>query len=342
MSSEKILDISWGAILKILVAIIGLYVIYRIHTILIFFIFALIISILFASTIDFFQKFKLPRILAVSLAYFLVLGLISLSIYALIPLFVSETHQFIQLLPNYVEKLVPPLRGIGIEAFETMEDFVTLLGNTLEEMAATIFNALFALFGGIFETFFILTIAFFLSLEGDVVKKALIVLFPKKHEDYVLSLWTKSRESVSNWFLSRVFSSLFIAVAYSLILLLFNVRYPLFLGLLAGILNFIPFIGPLIVGAIVFMLVALTNIFQAAIVLVILTLVQTIENNIVTPLLTKRIVGLSPVLVLFSMTVGGILWGFLGAILAIPLAGILFEFFKEFLQRKREQETIIL
>jgi predicted PurR-regulated permease PerM len=72
------------------------------------------------------------------------------------------------------------------------------------------------------------------------------------------------------------------------------------------------------------------------------TLIQQIENSILTPILTKKFVGLSPALVLLSLAIGGKLWGLLGAILAVPLAGILFEFLKDFLNKKREKEVVVL
>ena len=67
-------------------------------------------------------------------------------------------------------------------------------------------------------------------------------------------------------------------------------------------------------------------------------LIQQIEGNIVTPILTKKFVGLSPALVLISLAVGGKLLGILGAILAIPITSILFEFWTDFLKAKKEQK----
>ena len=339
MNNEKILDISWGTILKVFIVILSLYILYQIRDILILFIFALIISILFTPAIDFLNKFRIPRALAVIFIYLGVFGIISLSIYLIIPLFINEMHKFVDILPYYFDKIAPPLRGLGIEAFKGVESFIMLLGRTLEEMAATIFSTIFVIFGGIFATVFVLTVAIFLSLEKKGIEKALLLLSPKKYEIYVSSLWSRCQNKVSGWFLSRILGSIFIGVVCFFAFYLLDIRYPFSLALMAGILNFIPWIGPFISGTIIFIVIALQNFFQAIFILIIFTLIQQVENNIIMPILAKKFVGLSPVLVLLAMTIGGTLWGFLGAILAIPLAGILFEFFKEYLSHKKVKES---
>ncbi|MCL0056700.1 AI-2E family transporter [Dehalococcoidia bacterium] len=342
MTSEKILDISWGTIFKVFVVVLCLYILYQVRDILILFIFALIISILFTPVIDFLTKLRIPRVLAVVFVYLGFFGIISILIYLVIPLFIDEIHRFSQVLPYYFDKIVPPLRGLGVEAFKGFEDFIALFGKTLEEMAATIFGALFAVFGGIFATIFVLTIAIFLSLEEKGMEKTLSLLSPKKYEVYVSSLWSRCQSKVSGWFFSRILGCLFVGVVCFFAFYLIDIKYPFSLGLMAGILNFIPIIGPLISGAVIFIVVALENLFQAIFILIIFILIQQVENNIITPVLAKKFIGLSPVLVLLALAIGGTLWGFLGAILAIPLAGILFEFFKEFLQKQKKKEAVVL
>ena len=338
MNNEKILDISWGTILKISVAILSFYVLYQIRDILVWFIFGLIISLLFNPTINFLRKLKIPRVLAVIFVYVGVFGFFSLLIYLIIPIFVSEIQQFSKILPQYFEKISPPLKGMGIQAFENIESFVNILGGALDRIAANIFNVLFVIFGGIFKTIFILAIAIFLSLEEKTIEKSLNLLFPKKYGDYALSLWRRCQKKVSGWFLIRILTCLFVGAATFAVLLLFNIRYPASLGLLAGILNFIPYLGPLITAVLLFIIISLENVYKAVFVLIVFILIQQIENSILTPVLSKKIIGLSPVLVLMSMAIGGVLWGFLGAILAVPLAGILFEFLKDFLKKKKEEE----
>jgi len=342
MNGNRVLDISWGAIFKTATIAILFYIIYLVRDILILSIFALIISILFTPIIDFLQKRKIPRGFAVIVVYIGIFGLISFFIYSLASLFIIEVQKFSQVFPEYFERVSPPLKSLGVKAFEDIESFIELLNKSVETIAASFLGAVSAIFGGIFATIYVVTIAIFLSLEEKGVEKSLALLFPKKYEIYVLSLWGRCQQRVSGWFLSRILASIFVGAASYLTFLILSIKYPLTLGLLAGILNFIPVIGPIITGVLIFILISLDSALKAFFALVAFVLIQQIENNILTPLLAKRFVNISPVVVLISLVVGGKLLGILGAILAIPLVAILSEFLKDFLAKRREEKPIVL
>ena len=308
----------------------------------VWFIFAIIISVLFEPAIIFLQKLKIPRVLSVIFVYVAVFGVLGSLIYLSAPMFISEIQQFSQLFLQYFEKISPPLRELGIEAFESMESFTQALGTMLQKASSDILSAVSIFFGGIGSTIFIFTLALFISLEEKGVERGIGLLFPKKYEIYILSLWEKSQNKVSGWFGARVLTCLFVGVAFFVTLYLFNVRYAASLAFLAGILNFIPLIGPVIIGVLAFIFIALDSWLKAIFVLIAFILIQQVENNILSPILTKKFVGLPPILVILSLTIGGKLLGILGAVLAIPLAGILYEFLRDYLKKRREVGAQIL
>lgn len=342
MNGERLLDISWGTILKIALASFLFYLIYLVRDILVWFFFALIISVLFEPAIIFLKKMKIPRNVAVILVYAAVFGFLGLLIYWISPVFVSEIQQFSQLFPQYFERIAPALRGFGIEAFENMESFTKALGEILQKASSDILNAVSIIFGGIGSTLFVLAIALFLSFEEKSVERVIGILSPKRYESYALSLWERSQTKVSGWFGSRLLTCIFIGVAVFITLYLFKADYALSLALLAGILDFIPLLGPTIAGAIIFIFLVLDSWLKAVFVLIIFILLQQIESNILGPILTKKFVGIPPVLVLLSLAIGGKLLGILGAILAIPLTGIIFEFLRDFLKKRKEERPVVL
>ena len=342
MNNEKLLDISWGTIFKIFVAVISFYILYQIRDILVWFVFALIISVLFNPAVNFLRKPKIPRSLAVLFVYTAFFGILTLIIYFTVPLFVSEIKQFSQILPQYFERISPSLKGLKIEAFQDIETFVNALGEILNKIITNIANILFVIFGGIFATIFILTLAIYISLNEKGIERSILIFFPKKYETNILSIWERCQKKVSGWFLTRILACLFVGVVSFVVFLVFNTPYPFSLGLLAGVLNFIPIVGPLITGIFIFVIISLESISKAIFVIIAFTLIQQVENNIFTPLISKRFVGLPPILVLMSLVIGGILWGFLGAVLAIPLAGILYEFLKEFLEKRKSEKPVVL
>lgn len=339
MENEKILDISWKTLLKVFVLIVCIYIIYQIKDVLVWFIFAIIISILAEPSIKFLNKLKIPRALSVVLVYLSILGFIVLIVFLTAPSFIHEVQQFSNLLPQYFTQISPYLEGIGIQAIEDIEGFISFTKTNLEKATANIINILSSVFGGLFASIFILAVAIFLSLEDKGIEKALVVFFPKKYDDYLLSLWKRVQKRVTGWFISRVISCIFVGLATYITLLVFNAPYALLFGLLAGVSNFIVTIGPAITGIFIFIVVATAaGLLKAFFVLLAFAIIHQIESGVLIPLLSKKFIGLSPVLVLVSLVVGGILWGFLGAILAVPLAAILVEFLGDFIKKRREEE----
>jgi len=339
MNEEKVLDISWGTILKIGIASVAFYLLYLIRDILILVVFALIISVLFNPAIDFLQKRKIPRPVATFFVYIVVFGMLGLVIYWISPVFVSEIQNFSQLFPQYFEKVAPPLKSLGIGAFESFESFIQSFQGWLIKASASIFGAISAIFGGIFSTITIFTLALFLSLEEKGMERAIGIFSPKGYEDYILNLWKSCQNKVSGWFGAKILGCLFVAVFFYLALYLFKINYPFALSLFAGITNIIPIVGPIIAGLVIVIISALDSWVKALFILIVFILIQQIEGNILIPILTKKFIGLPPVLVLVSLMIGGKLWGILGAILAIPLMGVIFEFLRDFLKKRKEEPS---
>ncbi|MCH8986551.1 AI-2E family transporter [Patescibacteria group bacterium] len=341
--NEKILDISWGTIVKLAIAGFVIYLIFILKDILVWVLFGLIISILFDPVIDFLQKRKVPRVISTIGVYVVLFGILAYIIFATTPLFVKELQQFSQLLPQYYEESISPsLQGLGIGVFQDFESFLKAVGESAAENSSSVGEVLVNIFGGIFSTIFVISVAIFLSIEDKPVERVIAVLFPKKYETVALDIWAKSQKKVSGWFLSRVLSSIFVGAATYIALLLFNVNYAFSLALLSGILNFIPIVGPILTTVLVALLVALDSPVRALFVVLAITLIQQVENNILTPILSRKFIGLPPVLVLVALAIGGQFWGIMGAILAIPLAGILFEFLRDFLKKRKEEQNVVV
>lgn len=336
------LDISWESIFKIFFTLILFYLVYLVKYILIWIIFALIISVLFNPAVDFLEKRRIPRIISAALIYLTFIVIFGFLLYLITPFFFSEIQQFTQLFPQYFEKLAPPLKMLGIKAFESFEDFTKLIQEWLVKASASIINAVSAVFGGILSTLTIFSLAFFFSIEKGGIEKAISLLFPKKYEAYVLDIWQKSENQVAGWFGIRILCGFFVGLLTFLACYFLDIKYAVSLGFLAGVLEIIPIIGPLLIGIILAIIAALESWTKAAFIIVTFILIQQIEANILTPILTKKIIRLPPAIVLISVMVGAKLLGVLGGIFAIPLAGMIYEFIKDFLQRRREVEEAVI
>lgn len=335
MNNDRVLDISWGAIFKVAILIIAFYILFQVKDILILFIFAIIISMLFSPGIDFFMKFKLPRVVAASLIYLLSFGLFAIIAYFIVSILVTEIEQFSRVMPAYFRELSSILMEFGIYAFKDVEIFIESIKGSLKELTTALFSASFALFGGLFTILFVMTMAFFISLEGKLIERAMVLISPKKYENQVSLIWKNSQKQVSGWFFTRILSCIFVGVAVYLSALVMGVEYPLFIGLIAGTLNFIPYIGPLISAIFIFLITLMDSPSKAVFILTAFAIIQFLEERVLGPVFLKKFVGMSPVLMILALAIGGTLWGFLGALLAVPLTGIIFEFLKEFFEKRK-------
>lgn len=342
MNEEKVLDISWGTILKFALAGLFFYTLYLIRDILILIVFSLIISVLFSPAIDFFAKRKIPRSVATILIYLFVFGLVGLLIRLIAPVFVNEIKQLAQVFPQYFERLAPTLKDLGLVAFSSFENFTKALGDWVIKAQSGIISAIAAIFGSIFSTLTIFSISIFLSLEEKSAERIISLFFPKKYEATILGNWERAQKGVVGWFASRIISCIFVGLLTFVTCKILSIDYAVAFGLLAGVTNMIPVIGPLVAGAIIMLFAFLNNASQGIFFGIIFVLIHQIEGNVLTPILSKKFIGIPPVLVLISLLIGARLWGILGAILAIPLFGILFEFTKEYLEKKREEKEKVL
>ena len=111
------------------------------------------------------------------------------------------------------------------------------------------------------------------------------------------------------------------------------------MALISGVLNFIPYVGPWITSILLIILIVIStgSWLMMIYVLVAITVIQEIENKLLTPLLMKKMTDIPPVLVLVSMFLGAEIFGFLGMIFAVPVFGIIYEFLKDFLEKRREE-----
>lgn len=338
MNNEKILDISWGGIIKVGIALLAFYIISLIRDILLLTIFALIVSVLFEPAIEFIQKKGVGRLLATTLVFILIFGLFGFSVYLVSAAFISEIKETTELFSSYFEIISPPLRGLGLQAFENVEAFATYLENWLKGASANILSAIFSVFGGVFAAVYIFFLSFFFSLEEKGIEKTIRLIFPKKYEELALNIWHMSQHKILGWFGTRILSCVFVGLATFVALKIFKVNYALSLGLFAGITNIVPFLGPFLAGLVIVIFALLDDWLKALLLLIIFFLIQQIESNIISPVLTKKFIGLPPALVLISLIVGGKLFGFLGVILALPLFGIIFDFLMEFLSTRKTKK----
>lgn len=212
------------------------------------------------------------------------------------------------------EQLLGAVQGMhfgGQAAFGRIAGWLGLIGNTLS-------NLLLVLFAGVY-----------LALSPGLYRRGLIELFPKRHGERVGHAADTAARALKLWLVGQLVSMTIVGVLTGLGLWLVGAPSPLALGLIAGIFEFIPLVGP-IIAAVPGVLVSLTAGPSTALwALLVYVVVQQIESNLVTPLVEKRAVSIPPVLTLIGLLALGVLLGPLGVVLSAPLAVVIFVLVKQ-------------
>lgn len=316
------------------VALVLFYVVYLLQNVIVWMVLALVISILLNPLIDILEKRKLPRTISVIVVYFSLLFFCILTVYIVVPPMVAEMQVFGSTFVQYFDKVPGFLSDLGLSSFKSIASLSSGMNESLVKVSSNIFNIFTSLFGSIFAGITVFVLALFMSIEEKEIIKGLKLVSPKEFEEEVLKRWERSQHHVVLWFGSRVLACICVALMTFLMCVLLKIKFALSLALLAGVLNIIPMVGPIISGVIV-SLFALTSLPKFIAVVIFLLVIQQIESNVLVPFFTKKLTGLPTALVLISILTGGVLGGPIGAVLAIPLAGIFFEGLKDYFNKRK-------
>lgn len=329
------INISTSTILRVIFIILCLVFLYAIRDILVLLFFAVII----ASAVDlptrFFDKLKIPRILSVLIIYLIFIGLLIGLLMLFIPSLAQEIKDFSNEFPGYADSIYQKVQRIqdgSLKYQKIVDEIQKILGNigeTLRESAGNVLSKTLGIFGGLASALLVFVISFYLAVQKDGIQNLLRGIIPKKHEVYVLNLWARAQKKMGHWFQGQLFLGLVVGILVYIGLSLLNVRFAFLLAIIAGILELVPYIGP-VLSAVPAVILAF---FQAPIlavwVVVLYIVVQQLENYLLVPVVMRKAVGLNPVIVIIALLIGGKLLGILGVILAVPAAAVLAEFFKD-------------
>ncbi len=275
------------------------------------------------------RRRRLSRTTAIVAVYMGLLVVLILLASVLVTPIVSESSQFLERAPDLYRKLRDLLVDLR-QRYSWAPDLTTILDRLPQEAgrltgylgAAT--GVAFRLFGGVVSAVTVLVLSFYMLLEGPGIKQGFLGFFPRKHHRQLEKVLQHVGLKFGGWLRGQLFLGLVIGVAAGLGTWILGVPYPFLLGLIAGVTELIPLIGP-VLGAIPAVLVALFigPAWRILAVIVFFTFIQQTEGNVLVPRVMKQAVGLSPLLTLVAIMVGANLMGLVGALLAVPIAAAL-------------------
>lgn len=326
------LDTLWKILLS---GVLFFYVIIVAKNILIPIIFSLFISIILNPLVSVLVKKKINRILSIFLVLIVIATLIGTAIYYtsiqsknLVSAIPQLTQKFNIFLEN-VEVLFADLTGISAVdqlqmVKENMSNFLSTGGNFLSNAVDA--TSSFLTFISIVPIY-----AFFMLLYKDNFKKFLLKM-DERTDGNLMEIMKEIQKMVYSYMSGLLIVITIIATLNSVGLLVLDIDYAIFMGILSAILTIIPYIG-IILGALLPISVAFLtkdSIWYPVGVIAVFATVQFLEGNFITPNIVGNKVNVNPLAAIISLLVGGACWGIVGMILAIPLLGITQIVFRHF------------
>ena len=323
---------SWAVVgIAVLLAIIGL-VAWTVRVVFPPLVLAGAIVFLLNPVVTRLQRRGVPRALGTTFAYVVVLGTVVLAGFLVAPLATSQGQELADEWPAIEQRVERWIDDRAVESEGTFWEFTREeLADTFSQDDETLRERLSRLRDIGIEVFHILLIlflgpvvAFYLLVDLPHVRRAAEGLIPPGARDEVLLLAHKLNRAIGGFFRGQLLVATIVGVMCSVGLLAIGLRFWFLVGMIAGLFNVIPLIGPW-VGGIPGVVIALTtgSPLQALGVVVVMVTAQQIDNHFITPQVMHRTVQLHPAAVILALLVGGTLGGFFGLLLAVPMAAVL-------------------
>ena len=320
------------------ISTITLFLLYLLAPILLPFVSAALLAYLGDPLVDRLEKMKLSRTLSVVIVFSLMFTIVVPLLLFLIPLLQEQLTLLLKKSPDYIQwattNIQPMLQdslGISLPSLDvdqlkkTVAEEWTNAGGFFKGLLRTVSHSSVIVAGWLANIVLIPVITFYLLRDWDHLVAYIHDLLPRSIEPTVSLMAKESNDVLGAFLRGQMLVMLALGIIYSMGLRLVGVEFSLLIGLFAGLLSFIPYMG-LIVGviiagaAVLFQTHDMTNLLW---VFLVFGVAQMIEGMFLTPVLVGDRIGLHPVAVIFAVLAGGQLFGFFGILLALPVFAVL-------------------
>ena len=347
MDSKNISNGILRAIAIVLGIALLLYFLYLIQSVIVYIIIAAVISLIARPIIRFLKRrLKFPNTVAVITTMIILLSLLVGIIRMFIPLVIEQgdslsllqSDKFQQNLQNVINQvnnyfdskninLLSELKNVDfLSSFQAIPNLLNSVVNTLGSLSAGLFSVLF--------------ISFFFMKDSKLLMNAILTVLPKKSEKKFSYSTEIINNLLSRYFIGLVLQITILFVLYTITLLIFGIKNAIVISFLCALMNLIPYIGPMIGAVIMFLLSMSSNLgqdFQTEIlpttmyVMIGYFIAQIVDNFGSQPLIFSKTTKSHPLEIFLIIIIGGLLFGVIGMIIAVPLYTALKVILKEFL-----------
>lgn len=322
-SNRVRVDITYASILRVLVVIGITYLVFRLSDVLVLLFVAGILVAAFSPVIKKWST-KIGKTFSILILVLLIIGVIAGFISLIIPPLVAQTRQLIESLPDLVNR-----SSIIRSHLPSLEKSISTLSQSIGGLTTSFILFTTSVVGAVATFFMVLILSIYFLVDERIFTHFLATMIPVEKKEDVSDMINKISLKIGEWLRGQLLLGLVIGISVYIGLSIIGVKYALTLAVISGILEIFPIIGPIISGAFAALIALTISPLTALIVVVFYILLQQVENNLIVPKIMSKAIGLPPAIIIIAIIIGGKLLGILGALLAVPMSGILYVIFQD-------------
>jgi len=318
-----------GKWIGLLASIISIYILWQIRELLLLLFTAVVLATAINQLVQQFQKLRIKRSLAVLLSIIASLALAIIFLLLIVPPFIEQFQDLVELLPSgliRIQEWLNLLEERLLGRYPALPDINILIEQTIQQIQSlanqlfrNTFNFLILPINALFQLLLVLVITLMLLTNPQPYRQGFVKLFPSFYRKRVDEILKLCESGLKSWTVGTLIEMVFIAALSGIGLWILQVPLALAHAILAGLLNIIPNIGP-ILSVVLPMAIALIDApWKAGAVLILYIVIQNIESYWLTPTVMAHQVSLLPAITLTAQIFFASFFGFLGLFLALPL-----------------------
>ena len=324
MKTKKI-EISHKNIIFTVIFLLGLIVLWQIRTLIVLLFISFVLMEALNPTVTRLEKYKIPRPISILILYILILSVISFIIAGIVPILTEQTTGLIQTLPQAVKNI----RLFGSNAIDLSSQF-----KILENVPGGIAKIAISVVSNVVSGFVILFLTFYLLLEKKNFSKYGHEMFGERGKEKMVAIIEQLEAKLGRWVNAEFFLMTVIGILSYIGYTILGLRYAVPLAIFAGLLEAVPSIGPTVATALAALVGFTISPITGILAIIVGTVIQLLENNIIVPRIMKSTVGFNPLVTILLIASGAKLGGVIGAILALPLFLTLQTIIKVLIEKK--------
>ena len=291
--------------------------------------------------VDKMQKAGVPRTISVLLIYIVLFVLAGLFITNLVTLIAGQVVEIAQNVGDFVANLTKEtklpfasqLKPYFDQFYQTVD--IQAAASQLQNALKIVADQLLSISIGLLNLLIVLVLTFFMTVEEQAIQNFFQSLFPSKYTKYISTRLEAVKDQIGYWLRGQLLLSLIAAVITYIGLIVLGVNYALTLSVIAGLAMVIPVIGRVFAWVIAFPIVFNQSPLLSLWMSLYYLLLQQVENNVLVPYIMNRAVGLSPIIIIIAMMIGGQYLGILGLVLSIPIATTVAIFVRDYASKSK-------